>query len=240
MLIPGKSVVSTIFFLQAVEAKVSFRVQNVCKDVCSLWPPTVPLCQTWSVDWSTAMAWDELTFCDGWTCLVETETAGQPFLRFTVQVGQNASLSWPATVGSNWHNSVKLFSSPRLEPFSTPKKALPNRTFAAEESLPTAYKLIELCSLSDVMSLPRGALSTEKNSLPRHACKLLLFWQNVSSHVKLAWKDKCSYTFREYKTRNSKIVTVGKIKWTIYKLERMKNIDVERWETLTKKNNDNA
>lgn len=123
-----------------------------------------------------------------------------------------ASLAWPATVGSDWHNSVKLFSSPRLEPFSTPKKALPNRTFAAEESLPTAYKLIELCSLSDVMSLPRGALSTEKNSLPRHACKLLPFWQNVSSHVKLAWKDKCSYTFREYKTRNSKIVTVGKIK----------------------------
>lgn len=107
-----------------------------------------------------------------------------------------------------WHESVKLFFA-NIGTFQHSQKGPPNRTFAAEESLPTAYKLIELCSLSDVMSLPRGALGTEKNSLPRRACKLLPFWQHVSSLVKLEWKDNCSYTFREYKTRNSKIVTVG-------------------------------
>lgn len=122
-------------------------MSSCCKDVCSLWPPTVPLCQTWSVNWSTTMDYAELTFCEGWTCLVETETAGQPFLRFPVQVGQNASLSWPATVGRAWHKSVKLFFA-KIGTFQHSQKGPPNRTFAAEESRQTAYKLIELCSLS--------------------------------------------------------------------------------------------
>lgn len=63
MLIPGNGV--TVFSWKWSRLKFQFE-SSFCKDVCSLWPPTVPLCQSWSVNWSTAMAWDELTFCDGW------------------------------------------------------------------------------------------------------------------------------------------------------------------------------
>lgn len=67
-------------------------------------------------------------------------------------------MAWPAIVGRDYMAQIwGTFLRQNWDLSALRKMALPNRTFAAEESLPTAYKLIELCSLfDDVMLLPRS------------------------------------------------------------------------------------
>lgn len=142
-------------------------------------------CQTWSLNWSTmAVASPELSFCD-W----------------------DGNCNCSATVYYRTQRQTRIW---KTSPTETLNRRHPKRTFAAEKSLPVAYKLIELCSLS--LSLRRNVITTWcvkhwENSPPTRV-QAASFWQNVRSQMKLEWKDKCSYTFREYKTRNSK--TVGK------------------------------
>lgn len=69
----------------------------------------------------------------------------------------------------------------KTSPTETLNRRHPNRTFAAEKSLPVAYKLIELCSLS--LSLRRNVITTWcvkhwENSPPTRV-QAASFWQNV-------------------------------------------------------------
>lgn len=82
------------------------------------------------------------------------------------------------------------------------------------------------------------ALSTEKHSPARHVrVQTAPFFGGEMWVLKGSWHGKTNVAIRleNITKKNSKIATVGKkVKWIINKLERMKNIDVERWETLTK------